>query len=76
METSPDIMVNLETGYINWEAIIDLSRDNKTEISYENGKYGTERKLCCKKCGEKFFNKNYFGNFALCDKHRNNTFKK
>jgi hypothetical protein len=36
----------------------------------------TDKKLSCKKCGIEFFNKKYYGNFPLCDKHRNNTFKK
>ena len=31
--------------------------------------------LICKKCKLQFFNKNYQGNYPLCDKHRNNTFK-
>ena len=72
MTSECDNLINLESGYVDWEAIIRLSKEH----TGNSGPEDTERKLSCKKCGEKFFNKNYAGNFALCDKHRNNTFKK
>tara|TARA_B110001450_G_scaffold181729_1_gene169822 strand:- start:9159 stop:9341 length:183 start_codon:yes stop_codon:yes gene_type:complete len=42
---------------IDWEALKDMS--NKTDTP----------QFKCKKCGISFFNKNYHGNFPLCDKH-------
>tara|TARA_B000000475_G_C15956469_1_gene431006 strand:+ start:217 stop:414 length:198 start_codon:yes stop_codon:yes gene_type:complete len=53
-----------------WDTIISTFR----EINRENEKK-CEDLLVCKKCKLQFFNKNYQGNYPLCDKHRNNTFK-
>tara|TARA_B100001758_G_scaffold247878_1_gene268014 strand:+ start:1336 stop:1533 length:198 start_codon:yes stop_codon:yes gene_type:complete len=53
-----------------WDTIISTFR----EINRENEKK-CEDLLICKKCKLQFFNKNYHGNYPLCDKHRNNTFK-
>tara|TARA_B100000902_G_C27189129_1_gene852957 strand:- start:349 stop:546 length:198 start_codon:yes stop_codon:yes gene_type:complete len=53
-----------------WDTIISTFR----EINNENEKK-SEDLLMCKKCKLQFFNKNYHGNYPLCDKHRNNTFK-
>ena len=53
-----------------WDTIIstfrEINRENETKC---------EDLLVCKKCKLQFFNKNYHGNYPLCDKHRNNTFK-
>ena len=53
-----------------WDIIISAFREinNKKEKKCED-------LLICKKCKLQFFNKNYHGNYPLCDKHRNNTFK-
>ena len=53
-----------------WDTIISTFR----EINNQNEKK-CEDLLICKKCKLQFFNKNYLGNYPLCDKHRNNTFK-
>tara|TARA_B100000902_G_scaffold254483_1_gene240930 strand:- start:1792 stop:1989 length:198 start_codon:yes stop_codon:yes gene_type:complete len=53
-----------------WDTIISTFR----EINRKNEKK-CEDLLICKKCKLQFFNKNYHGNYPLCDKHRNNTFK-
>ena len=43
---------------VNWDLLKVMS-----ETSVENCMYK------CKKCGASFFNKNYYGNYPLCDKH-------
>ena len=53
-----------------WDTIISAFR----EINNEKEKK-CEDLLICRKCKLQFFNKNYHGNYPLCDKHRNNTFK-
>ena len=53
-----------------WDTIISTFR----EINRENEKK-CEDLLICKKCKLQFLNNNYHGNYPLCDKHRNNTFK-
>ena len=65
-----DSLLNLETGYINWDEIKKL-RDNLCE--YKNNQ---TKKFYCKKCKKGFYSKNYEGEFPLCLDHRNNTFKK
>tara|TARA_B100000768_G_C11280721_1_gene378432 strand:- start:1162 stop:1344 length:183 start_codon:yes stop_codon:yes gene_type:complete len=42
---------------IDWDAIKDMSKKTETQAHI------------CKKCGCSFFNKNYHGNYPLCDKH-------
>ena len=64
-----DYLVNLETGYIDWDAIKKLKDESVTDNFL--------KKMCCKKCNITFYSKNYYGEFPLCIKHRNNTtFKK
>ena len=62
-----DTLVNIETGEIDWDAIKKLSKDNEVDK--------TIKKLKCKSCECLFYSKNYMGEFPLCLKHRNNTFK-
>ncbi len=62
-----DPLVILETGKIDWDAIIKLSKDSDLDKNI--------KKFYCKKCGSCFYSKNYQGGFPLCVKHRNNTFK-
>ncbi len=52
-------------GVINWDELKKL-----VEISEEK-----EHRHECKKCGEKFFCKTYYGKYPLCKKHLN-SFKK
>ncbi len=63
-----DSLFNLETGYINWDEIKNLTK----EVDLHNA----TKKFRCKKCNNFFYNKNYQGEFPLCIRHRNNTFKK
>tara|TARA_B110000971_G_scaffold221962_1_gene271952 strand:+ start:630 stop:812 length:183 start_codon:yes stop_codon:yes gene_type:complete len=42
---------------VDWDILKNMS--NKTE----------DVVFKCKKCGASFFNKNYHGNYPLCDKH-------
>ncbi len=63
-----DSLVNLETGYINWDEIKKLSKDTDLD--------NATKKFQCKKCNNFFYSKNYQGEFPLCIHHRNNTFKK
>tara|TARA_B100000768_G_scaffold152351_1_gene147969 strand:+ start:23 stop:205 length:183 start_codon:yes stop_codon:yes gene_type:complete len=42
---------------VDWDALKDMSKKTHTP------------QFKCKKCGISFFNKNYHGNFPLCDKH-------
>jgi len=73
MTQNGDSFINQDTGEVDWDSIITMAREEKnTQIIYSD----TDKKLACKKCGIEFFNKKYYGNFPLCDKHRNNTFKK
>jgi hypothetical protein len=66
------MVINIETEEVDWDTIISAIR----EINRENEQGNSEdKKLVCKKCKLEFFNKNYNGNYPLCDKHRNNTFK-
>lgn len=60
-------LVNVETGEIDWDGIKKLYTDTT-----ENN----QTKFYCKKCNSCFYSKNYHGEFPLCIKHRNNTFKK
>lgn len=62
-----DSLVNIETGEIDWVAIKKMYKDSTSEIS--------SKKFNCKKCNTSFYSKNYDGDFPLCIKHRNNTFK-
>lgn len=62
-----DSLVNLETGNIDWEAIKKLSKDAQADKPI--------KKFYCKICNNSFYSKNYQGDFPLCIKHRNNTFK-
>lgn len=64
------MVINIETEEVDWDTIISAFR----EINNEKEKK-CEDLLICKKCKLQFFNKNYHGNYPLCDKHRNNTFK-
>ena len=66
-----DPLVNLETGEIDWDAIKKLSKDTNLDTNLDTN----EKKFYCIKCKVCFYNKNYQGNFPLCIKHRNNTFK-
>lgn len=59
-------LVNLETGEIKWDEIKKLQVSEKNDETFYN----------CKKCNIKFSCKAYNGNYPLCSKHRNNTFKK
>jgi len=64
-----DSLINIETGEIDWDSIKQLYEqtvEKSTDL----------RKLHCKKCNDVFYCKNYMGEYPLCDKHRNNTFKK
>lgn len=61
-----DSLVNLETGHIDWEAIKKLSKESDEKPI---------KKFHCKRCNDSFYSKNYQGEFPLCIKHRNNTFK-
>ncbi len=63
-----DSLVDLETGYINWDEIKKLSKDSDIDNSI--------KKIYCKKCNKSFYSKNYQGEYPLCIDHRNNTFKK
>jgi rubrerythrin len=58
-----DTLINLETGEIKWDEIKKM---------YDNDINETVKLLVCKKCGSKFYNKNYFGNYPLCKKHMEN----
>lgn len=51
--------VEISEGHIkvDWDAIKDMSKKTVT------------KRFDCKKCGVSFFNKNYHGNYPLCDKH-------
>lgn len=62
-----EILVNPETGQIDWEVIKKLSIDAHLDKN--------SKKFYCKKCNACFYSKNYQGEFPLCIKHRNNTFK-
>lgn len=62
-----DSLVNIETGEIDWVAIKKMYKDNVLEKCC--------KKFNCKKCNASFYSKNYEGEFPLCIKHRNNTFK-
>ena len=62
-----DVLVNIETGEIDWEGIKKLSKDPDLDKNI--------KKFYCKKCNAFFYSKNYQGDFPLCVKHRNNTFK-
>jgi rubrerythrin len=62
-----DSLVNIETGEIDWVAIKKMYKDATLETS--------TKKFNCKKCNTFFYSKNYDGEFPLCIKHRNNTFK-
>jgi len=67
------MVVYIETEEVDWDTIISAIREinfNKNEDDNSE-----DKKLICKKCKLEFFNKNYNGNYPLCDKHRNNTFK-
>jgi len=73
-----------ETGEIDWESIKKLSKESGDAgdtlessdcIGYDGNQDGM-KKFHCKKCNLVFYCKNYMGGFPLCDKHRNNTFKK
>jgi len=63
-----DKLVNIETGQIDWEAIKKLSEEEEKTDNFI-------KKFYCKKCDACFYGKNYQGDFPLCLKHRNNTFK-
>ena len=62
-----DSLVNIETGEIDWVAIKKMYKDSTIEQC--------AKKFNCKKCNIIFYSKNYDGDFPLCIKHRNNTFK-
>lgn len=51
--------VEISEGHIkvDWDALKDMSSKTET-VNFK-----------CKKCGICFFNKNYQGNYPLCDKH-------
>lgn len=66
------MVINIETQEVDWDTIISMIRSNNHD---EKQKSNEMKKLVCKKCKIEFFNKNYNGNYPLCDKHRNNTFK-
>ena len=66
------MVINIETQEVDWETIISMIRLNNND---ENPSKNIIKKLVCKKCKLEFFNNNYHGNYPLCDKHRNNTFK-
>ena len=68
------MVINIETEEVDWDTIISAFREINRENENENEKK-CEDLLICKKCKLQFFNKNYHGNYPLCDKHRNNTFK-
>lgn len=59
-------LVNTKTGEIDWDAIKKLSKETE---------YKSEKKFYCRKCNSCFYSKNYSGEFPLCVRHRNNTFK-
>lgn len=63
--------VSIETEEVDWDTIISMCREINNDKTVQ-----ISDKIYCKKCNQGFFNKNYYGNFPLCDKHRNNTFKK
>ena len=65
------MVINIETEEVDWDTIISAFR----EINNQHEQKKSEDLLICKKCKLQFFNKNYHGNYPLCDKHRNNTFK-
>ena len=62
-----DYLVNIKTGEIDWDAIKKMYKDNVSEKC--------SKRFNCKKCNVSFYSKNYEGEFPLCIKHRNNTFK-
>ena len=66
-----DSLVNIETGEIDWDSIKKLYEQT---IHLSTSPSDT-KKLYCKKCNIIFYCKNYMGEFPLCNKHRNNTFK-
>tara|TARA_Y100000389_G_C17467214_1_gene526748 strand:- start:1456 stop:1668 length:213 start_codon:yes stop_codon:yes gene_type:complete len=66
------MVINIETEEVDWDTIISAIREINRETEEDNSE---DKKLICKKCKLEFFNKNYNGNYPLCDKHRNNTFK-
>mgnify|MGYP001219561724 FL=1 len=68
------MVINIETQEVDWDTIISAFREIK-QNNCENEQKKCEDLLICKKCKLQFFNKNYHGNYPLCDKHRNNTFK-
>lgn len=63
----------MEEQDVDWETIISMIRSNINND--EKQRDNIIKKLVCKKCKLEFFNNNYIGNYPLCDKHRNNTFK-
>ena len=58
-------VVNLETGFINWELIKTMMKEND-----KNDKITLE----CKKCNIQFHSRNYVGHKPLCKDCRNTTF--
>lgn len=42
---------------VDWDALKEMSKKTEKNVFY------------CKKCGASFFNKNYHGNYPLCNKH-------
>lgn len=42
---------------VDWGALKEMSKKTEKNVFY------------CKKCGTSFFNKNYYGNYPLCNKH-------
>ncbi len=66
------MVINIETQEVDWETIISMIRLNN---NVENPSKNIIKKWVCMKCKLEFFNNNYNGNYPLCDKHRNNTFK-
>ena len=65
------MVIMIEEQEVDWDTIISMIRLNNNEKQSNN----IIKKLVCKKCKLEFFNNNYHGNYPLCDKHRNNTFK-
>jgi hypothetical protein len=63
-----DSVIDLKTGYINWDEIKKLTKDPDLDNATKQFK--------CKKCNISFYSKNYQGEFPLCIDHQNNTFKK
>jgi len=60
--TMTDSVIDLENGEINWDLIKIMAKENNVKNNV--------KKFHCKKCNQVFYNKNYFGRYPLCDKHK------